>query len=158
MKKILVGLALFSIVSIANAEPARFMLYLSGKETAIFIFEKNIEKKKKFVRAWIQKIENPRYVKDGDSYSQNVRWQANCANRTIQALSSVSYDLNGKPISWSNVPGKLLPLVPDTYAAEYFEILCDPKFPNIKSLTTPMSDPEEYAKKSFKVFEENSSK
>lgn len=55
MKKILIGLALFSQVGVANAEPARFMLYLSGKEKAIFIFEKNIEKNKKIV--------GPRYNK-----------------------------------------------------------------------------------------------
>lgn len=158
MKKILISLALFSQVGVANAEPARFMLYLSGKEKAIFIFEKNIEKNKKIVRASIQQIGNPRYVKVGESYSDNVRWEANCAKRTMQTLNSAHYDLNGKPTSWSNVPGELIPLIPGTYVAEFFDTLCDPKFPNIESLTTPIDDPDGYAKKAFKVFEEHSSK
>lgn len=158
MKKTLIGLALFSFVCIANAEPARFMLYLSGKEKAIFIFEKDIEKNKKIVRASIQQIGNPRYVKVGDFYSRKGRWEANCAKRTIQVLSVVTYDLKGKPTSVSNVPTDFLPLIPGTYSADFFEMLCDQKFPNIESLTKPIDDPEEYAKKAFKVFEEHSSK
>jgi hypothetical protein len=158
MKKTLIGLALFSFVCIANAEPARFMLYLSGKEKAIFIFEKDIEKNKKIVRASIQQIGNPRYVKVGDFYSRKGRWEANCAKRTIQVLRVVTYDFNGKPTSVSNAPTDFLPLIPGTYSADFFEMLCDPKFPNIESLTTPIDDPDEYAKKAFKVFEEHSSK
>lgn len=158
MKKTLIGLSLFSLVCIANAEPARFMLYLSGKEQARFILEKEIEKNKKSVRAWIERIKNPNYMKKGEYYSRKEQWEANCVKRTLQILNSVTYDLKGETISWSNVPTGLQPLIPGTYAAEYFEILCDPKFPNIESLTTPMDDPEEYAKKVFKVFEENSSK
>ncbi len=158
MKKILIGLTLFFIADIANAEPARFMYYLSSKEKATFIFEKDIEKNKKIVRAWIQQIGNPRYVKVGEFYSRKGHWEANCAKRTVQVLSVVTYDLNGKPISVSNVPTDFLPLIPNTNSAAFFEILCDPKFPNIESLSTPMNDPEEYAKKTFKVFEEHSSK
>ena len=124
-------MALFSQVGVAYAEPARFTLNLSGKEKAIFIFEKNIEKNKKIVRASIQQIRNPRYVKVGESYSDNVRWEANCAKRTMQTLNSVHYDLNGKPTSWSNVPGELIPLIPGTYVAEFFDTLCSPKFHNI---------------------------
>ena len=124
-------MALFSQVGVAYAEPARFILNLSGKEKAIFIFEKNIEKNKKIVRASIQQIGNPRYVKLGESYSDNVRWEANCAKRTMQTLNSAHYDLNGKPTSWSNVPGELIPLIPGTYVAEFFDTLCSPKFHNI---------------------------
>lgn len=158
MKKILIGLTLFSLIGIANAEPARFMLHLSSKEKAIFIFEKDIEKNKKIVRASIQQIENPRYVNVGEFYSRQGRWEANCAKRTIQVLSVVTHDLNGKPTSVSNVPTDFLPLIPGTYSADFFEILCDPKFPNIESLTKPIDDHKEYAKKAFRVFEEHSSK
>ena len=157
MKKNLLGLALFSFVCIANAEPARFMLYLSGKEKAIFVFEKDVEKNKKIVRASIQQIGNPRYVKVGEFYSRKGRWEANCAKRTIKVLNVATYDLNGNPISVSNVPTDFLPLISGTYSANFFEMLCDPKFPNIESLTNPIDDPDEYAKKAFKVFEANSS-
>ena len=158
MKRLLFGITFLSFFNIANAEPARFMLYLSGKEKAIFVFEKDIEKNKKIVRASIQQIENPRYVKVGNFYSRKGRWEANCAKRTIQVLNVVTYDLNGKTTSASNVPTDFLPLTPGTYSADFFEILCDPKFPNIESLTGPTNDPDEYAKKAFKVFEEHSSK
>lgn len=131
------------------------MLEFGYKEKVFFLDEESIEKKGKIVRVWVKEISNPKYIRQGEANYRMTLWEANCPKRTIQALSSASFNSSGDGVSATNQPGDLMKIVPETRGAEYHKMFCNPKFPEMASLTKPVDNPAELAKTAFKVYEEH---
>ena len=155
MRKILFAFIFMASSGFAKAEKLRFILEFGYKEKVFFLDEETIEKKGKTVKAWVKEISNQKYVKPGQASYRMTFWEANCSKRTIQALSSASYNANGDGISATNQPGDLMKIVPESRGAEYHKMFCNPNFPDVESLTKPVDNPTELAKTAFKVYEEH---
>lgn len=155
MKKIIFILILMASSGFVKAEKLRFMLEFGYKEQVYFLDEESIEKKGKLVRVWVKMISNQKYIKPGQASYTMTRWETNCAKRTIQALNSASYNSEGDSISSTNRPGDLMPLFPGSRGEEYYKMFCNPKFPDVDTLTKPVENPDEFTKTAFKVYEEH---
>ena len=155
MKKIIFVLVCIAFSGFAKAEKLRFMLEFGYKEKVFFIDEESIEKKGKVVRVWVKEVSNPKFMRPGEANYRMTFWEANCSKKTIQALSSASFNSSGDGISATNQPGDLMKIVPETRGAEYHKMFCNPKFPNVDSLAQSVDNPDEFAKTAFKVYEEH---
>lgn len=155
MRKIIFVLVFMFSSGIVKAEKLRYMLEFGYKEKVFFLDEETIEKKGKVVSVWVKEVSNQKFIRPGEASYRMTLWEANCSKGTIQALSSASFNSNGDGISATNQPGDLMKIVPETRGAEYHKMFCNPKFPEIASLTKPVDNPTELAKTAFKVYEEH---
>ncbi|MGX9784454.1 surface-adhesin E family protein [Janthinobacterium lividum] len=155
MRKIIFVLVFMFSSGIVKAEKLRYMLEFGYKEKVFFLDEESIEKKGKVVSVWVKEVSNQKFIRPGEASYRMTLWEANCSKKTIQALSSASFNSNGDGISATNQPGDLMKIVPETRGAEYHKMFCNPKFPEISSLTKPVDNPTELAKTAFKVYEEH---
>ncbi|WP_425252139.1 surface-adhesin E family protein [Janthinobacterium sp. NFX145] len=155
MRKIIFVLVFVFSSGIVKAEKLRFMLEFGYKEKVFFLDEETIEKKGKMVSVWVKEVSNQKFIRPGEASYRMTLWEANCSKRTIQALSSASFNSSGDGISATNQPGDLMKIVPETRGAEYHKMFCNPNFPEIASLTKPVDNPAELAKTAFKVYEEH---
>lgn len=140
---------------IVKAEKLRYMLEFGYKEKVFFLDEETIEKKGKMVSVLVKEVSNQKFIRPGEASYRMTLWEANCSKRTIQSLSSASFNFNGDAIAATNQPGDLMRIVPETRGAEYYKMFCNPNFPEIASLTKPVDNPTELAKTAFKVYEEH---
>lgn len=155
MRKIIFVLVFMFSSGIVKAEKLRYMLEFGYKEKVFFLDEETIEKKGKMVSVLVIEVSNQKFIRPGEASYRMTLWEANCSKRTIQSLSSASFNFNGDAIAATNQPGDLMRIVPETRGAEYYKMFCNPNFPEIASLTKPVDNPTELAKTAFKVYEEH---
>ena len=87
-----------------------------------------VQKSGVFVDLWIKSISKSK-PKGDDAFAITVRWRMNCANKTIQTLTSSLYDENGKFLKSNTVSSEPYLVAPDTIGEAWQQVACQSDFP-----------------------------
>lgn len=129
MRKPTFVLAFVLMSCIATASAATWNIFWRNTNEALFFFDADtVEKSGNTVTLWVKAVRKWQGDLDG-SWAHAERWRFNCSARTIQTLSSSSYNNSGDFIKSNNKPSAPSLVPPDSIGETVLKIACEPNFP-----------------------------
>ena len=125
-------LSLFS--ALASASEWNGFEWEGTTEGEYFFDAETVNKTNDSVNLWIKIIRKNKANDDG-SWATANNWKMNCTNRTIQTLSSSTYNADGNFIRSFTTSGSANAVVPDSVGAGILKVVCMADFPKITPAT-----------------------
>lgn len=127
-KRIIAAISLSLFVSAGFASEWNNFLSINQKDDEYFFDAESVEKSKDIVSVWIKSVRT--YTADSDgSWSKAIRLRMNCPRRTIQVVSSSTYNSDGKFIKSSSSVGSEEIAIPDSIGDGLLKVVCLADFP-----------------------------
>ena len=102
---------------------------ISTESQIEFFDQDSVVKNNNNVTIWQKWIENPRTLKNGDSFETTVKIEYNCKLKTARMYSHISHDESGNTLQAFTQPGKTTDVVPGTIGEETLHAICKTDFP-----------------------------